>query len=231
MYSQNDSLPLPDENIREEAEIMETYLENLHRVNFEIPQNPELKRVIATKDNRPLVIYSVGSNTFLLKFKMKLSKWQLHSRLVEKYGYRETSIFCWHFRNIQLGKCFFPSLKHAPDFSWIMIPNFPLSSIWNKRSTPLLIIQPGLNGDIFNCCPDNFFCDKGLRYANGDCDSHILESSCWNNYAEKNWARISWHINHWKPSRDVISGHNLLSILEGLNSFFRKRNSKNCKLI
>lgn len=132
------------------------------------------------------------------------------------------ALFQWNYLNIQLGKCLFPELIHSPDFSWIMIPEFPLSALWNSYSTPLLIVQPGLNGDIFNCKPDHFYCDIRLRLANGDKHEHIFHGNTWNNLHNNGWARISWHIQNWKPSPDIIASHNLVSLLEGLDKFFRE---------
>lgn len=133
-----------------------------------------------------------------------------------------TTLFYWHYLNIQLGKCLYPELIHAPDFSWVLVPRFPLTERWNMESTPLLIIQAGLDGDIFHCCPNHFYCHKDLKLARGSSHSHIFYDNGWNDLSLKGYARVSWHINNWSPAPDMSYGHNLVSIFEGLDEFFRK---------
>lgn len=127
----------------------------------------------------------------------------------------------WLIKNIFLAKCLFPDLQFGPSLEWILLKNFPLPSGWFNRLTSLLIVWQGINGDIFHVKPNNFYVDIGLRLIDGSEPSHIFEDSSFNDLWP-HWARASWHIESWKPSKDVVSGHNILSIFNGLDEFFRK---------
>lgn len=100
--------------------------------------------------------------------------------------------------------------------SWFQIPAFPLSDNWWQFNTNLLVMLPGLNGDIKLSKPDAFYLDLGLRTIKGNTPKHIFENNNFNDRYINNWARYSFHLKEWNPSPDVHSGDTLLTLLDAL---------------
>lgn len=113
----------------------------------------------------------------------------------------------------------FPNLSYSNTYDWILIDSFPLPYGFNMNDTPLLIVWQGISGDIFHCKPDNYYVDREIKLRNGKTPPHIFKDHSFNDLWPR-YARVSWHIDNWEPSPNVISGHNILSILEGLYTFF-----------
>jgi len=134
----------------------------------------------------------------------------------------------WAAENVRYAQAYFPELIHANDFSWFLVPEFPLTSRWNSCSTPLLIVQKGKYADFYSIPPNHFYCSPALRFENGSKPGHIFFDNDFNDRRKDGWARISYHINDssYKPSIDVVSGTNLLTILNSLAKFFRTVTSK-----
>lgn len=132
-----------------------------------------------------------------------------------------TQLFYWYLCNIKIAACLFPELSLDSCFNWILINAFPLPRGWMGRSTPLLIVWPGINGDIFNCKPNYFYVHTELKLSDGSWPPHIYRNHPFNNLWP-NWARASFHLEKWHPTYDVLSGENILSIFTGLDAFFRK---------
>ncbi len=133
---------------------------------------------------------------------------------------RHTALKMWHIRNIKIAASLFPEVVYDSDFSRIVIERFPLPDGFKKNYTELVIKWQGIHGDIFNIVPDNFYVDKDIKLRDGDTPSHIYKNEPFND-RWPDYARVSWHLKTWKPSADVISGHNIMTILEGLYSFFK----------
>jgi hypothetical protein len=99
-------------------------------------------------------------------------------------------------------------------YEWFMVYGFPLPEFWLQSSTNLLVLLPPA-GNIDTCPPDRFYVSQGLRTVSGLMTGHYYEGDgSFNDRASYGWARISIHIESWCPSADVVSGHNLLHVLD-----------------
>jgi hypothetical protein len=122
----------------------------------------------------------------------------------------------WYGVNFARIKQLFPDAVFDTQLCrWFKIHHFPLPPNWHQTETQLLVILPGLNGDIYLQPPNEFYVNKGLRTINGLKPEHVFEEPCdYNRRARNGWARYSWHFNDWRPSPDVVSGDNLVYMLE-----------------
>lgn len=99
-------------------------------------------------------------------------------------------------------------------YEWFMVYGFPLSRWWLQRSTSLFVVLPPV-GNIATYPPDRFYVNQGLRTVSGLLVEHYYEEGAgFNDRARDGWARLSLHIESWYPSADVVSGHNLLHLLD-----------------
>jgi hypothetical protein len=96
---------------------------------------------------------------------------------------------------------------------WFMIYDFPLSEWWIQPSTALFITLPPV-GNIQLHPPDGLYVEQGLRTINGLVPDHYIEVGEFNDLADQGWARLSVHIKSWCPSPDVVSGNNLLDVVD-----------------
>lgn len=98
-----------------------------------------------------------------------------------------------------------------PSFQWILI-KYKLQPGWNKEDVEILLLIPA---GYPSTKPDNFYVPHGLAAANpsvqiqncGNCDLKILG---------RTWLQFSFHVEEWRPSEDIVSGHNLLTFMAGV---------------
>jgi hypothetical protein len=98
-------------------------------------------------------------------------------------------------------------------YKWFEIFDFPLSEWWLQPSTTLFVKLPPV-GNILTYPPDYIYLDQGLRTVSGLKVSHYYENGEFNDMAYEGWARLSLHIKSWRPSPDVVSGNNLLDVVD-----------------
>lgn len=94
---------------------------------------------------------------------------------------------------------------------WVIIKEWPLPHGWNRQSTELLVlIPPGYPVTP----PDNFYTDHDLRLANGQVPGNANAN---NQQLGRSWLQFSFHVGtgDWKPSADLLGGHNLQTFLQG----------------
>lgn len=121
----------------------------------------------------------------------------------------------WYKVNFDLVWEIFPDTEFDFDkYCWLKIPHFPLPNNWRQIETELLVVLPGINGDIEIQKPDEFYINKGLQTINGNIPDHIFEEKGeFNRFGKMGWSRYSLHLKKWNPSRDGSAGDNLLTIL------------------
>jgi hypothetical protein len=116
-----------------------------------------------------------------------------------------------HRQEIELVESKLGDLEVSPNWDWFVVANWPLPAGWNKTTTSLLIlVPPGYPVTP----PDNFYTDPDLRLAGGAQPGNTSAS----NQIGRDWLQFSFHVEggHWHPHADVLSGHNLLTFLEGV---------------
>ena len=78
-----------------------------------------------------------------------------------------------------------------------------------------MIIFPG--GDyFFQLRPDRFYVNKELCLRNGLKPVNIFDNPGFNDLSLKGWARYSFHLHGWSPTRDVISGTMIYDVTEAI---------------
>lgn len=99
-------------------------------------------------------------------------------------------------------------------YKWFEVFDFPLSEWWRQPSTTLFVKLPPV-GNILIYPPDYVYVDQGLRTLSGLMVGHYYEDGeGFNDMAHEGWARLSLHMESWRPSPDVVSGNNLLDLVE-----------------
>lgn len=98
----------------------------------------------------------------------------------------------------------------------LIIREYPLPNNFRQTTTSLLIVFPG-EQKIFLLKPDRFYVDKGLLLKCGRHPNHIFDYGLFNDIGEKNWARYSFHLSQWSPTRDVINGSTIFDILKAIH--------------
>ncbi len=122
----------------------------------------------------------------------------------------------WYHENIELVQRVFSDkfIKYDKStYTWVFIKDFNLPKGWRPSYSNLLIRMPGLDSG-FETAPYGFYVDKRLRTTSGRTPEHYFESDGVNDLEDKNYAYLSIHIKTWNPRRDVISGDNLLTVID-----------------
>jgi hypothetical protein len=106
----------------------------------------------------------------------------------------------------------------SANLDWLVVRDWELPAGWNKGKTDVLVlIPPGYP----STPPDNVHTDPDLRLANGDEPGNAAGNAT---YAGRTWRVFSYHVEtaDWHPSREPLSGHNLLTFLEGTARRFQE---------
>jgi hypothetical protein len=95
--------------------------------------------------------------------------------------------------------------------SWIMLPRFPLSPRFDRKSCAMLIELPAAYPAV---PPFGVFVDCDLTLL----DHYFPDAGTLNPHANQGWAWLCLHarrgdIGSWRPSARVIEGDNLLILL------------------
>jgi len=110
---------------------------------------------------------------------------------------------------IELLRRKYGDLEVGPNLDWVLFKAFPLPSGWSAKVTEMLVTIP--EGYPFTP-PDNFYVSLGLRLASGAMQGYYTEG--WG-LLGRPWGQFSFHPEkeHWKPSPDILDGHNLLTFM------------------
>lgn len=125
----------------------------------------------------------------------------------------------WMLQNVQL-----LSSRYGTDGvvldgqTWhaILIFYYGLPRSWKQRTTRLLIVMPA-GSQIFHTPPNRFYIDRGLRTVTGQKPSHYFEDHHFNDMANQDVARFSFHlIEGWNPKVQCNQGTTLLDVIDAL---------------
>lgn len=124
----------------------------------------------------------------------------------------------WYMANIALLVRLFGEVSFDDNcYEWVRIHRFDLPPIFWQEQTSLLILTPGFNID--NHLDYHFFVDRRLERRDGIFPPFIHEDNEYNSLYELNYARLSFHLDSFKPSADVVSGDNLLGLSKAVYHF------------
>ncbi len=115
-------------------------------------------------------------------------------------------------QELHLVEAAYGELEISPNLDSVIIKRWSLPPGWNKPETAVLVMIPA---GYPMTPPDNFYTDNDLRLANGTSPGN---SSPNQPQIGRQWVRFSYHVESadWRPSADLLSGHNLLTFLTGV---------------
>ena len=115
-------------------------------------------------------------------------------------------------KEIDLLRKKYGELEHGANIEWVIFKSFKLSSGWNCEVTRLLIIVPP---GYPMTPPDNFYVEPRLKLASGSGVANYSEPV---SQLEQTWGQFSYHVDSsdWKATEDILSGHNLLTFMLGV---------------
>ncbi|MBM3910155.1 MAG: hypothetical protein FJ356_00725 [Thaumarchaeota archaeon] len=102
-------------------------------------------------------------------------------------------------------------IQYDPNHQWVLI-RYKLPPGWNMSETEILLLIPA---GYPSTKPDNFYVPKGLKSANPTIQIQNYNEND-HNYLGRQWGQFSFHVEEWKPSDDIVSGHNLLTFMMGI---------------
>jgi len=128
----------------------------------------------------------------------------------------------WYAANIAMLQRIFGTVAYDDQcFTWVRIQNFILPPVYNQYSTSLLIRTPGYN--LENHQGYQFYLNKVLRRTDGVSWTHYFDDHNYNDLADRNYARLSYHLRSFRPTMDLVSGDNLVDICQGVYNFLAQR--------
>jgi hypothetical protein len=100
-------------------------------------------------------------------------------------------------------------IEVGPTMTWVLVKRFPLPPGWSKREAQILVLLPP---GYPTTPPDNFFADNDLRLADGRLPTNASSDQ---RQVGRTWLQFSHHVeaNEWRPSVELLRGHNLLTFL------------------
>ena len=106
----------------------------------------------------------------------------------------------------------YSKLEYGPNIEWVVINPFLLPLGWSARTTRLLVLLPP---GYPMTPPDNFYVESGLRLESGVQPASYSEPV---SQLGQEWGQFSYHIEagDWNPATDIVSGHNLLTFMLGV---------------
>jgi hypothetical protein len=115
-------------------------------------------------------------------------------------------------KEIDLLRKRYGELDHGANVEWVIFKSFRLPPGWNRTVTRLLIIVPP---GYPMTPPDNFYVEPGLKLVSGAGVTNYSEPV---SQLGQNWGQFSYHVDSgdWKATADILSGHNLLTFMLGV---------------
>lgn len=124
----------------------------------------------------------------------------------------------WYLANIAILTRLFGQVSYDDGcYTWVRIHRFDLPPIFIQKQTSLLMLTPGFNID--NYVDYHFYVDQNLERWDGIAPPFIHEDSECNNLYQYGYARLSFHLESFRPTTDVISGDNLLELSKAVYHF------------
>ena len=99
--------------------------------------------------------------------------------------------------------------------TWIRISHFPLPPHFVQSYSRLLLLLPGINQPI-PVPPKSFYLDKGLRTKTGATPAHVFDRTSYHGARDLSRKGCAYHcvlLRRWRPTADVLSGDNLITLL------------------
>ena len=101
---------------------------------------------------------------------------------------------------------------------WILIHYYQLPPCFNQKTSAFLLITPQEN--LMKRDGFEFYLNKRLRRVDGKPTRRLFEDNQeYNRYAQKGYARLSFHFYDFRPHSDARMGDNLVDICESLYNF------------
>lgn len=126
----------------------------------------------------------------------------------------------WYEENFKILKRIYEYISYdLRNYLYFYIFSFELPEIYTQRTTTLLVETPGYQ--INNHEGFNFYVTKGLSRLDGTTSyEHIYENHGYNRRYEEGYARLSLHLNSFKPCLyDVMKGDSLLNVIQATYNF------------
>lgn len=121
----------------------------------------------------------------------------------------------WYLKNLQLLGSLLPAAALAFDpvkCEWICIDRFPLPSNFQQKTSPLLLILPGITAPI-TVAPQCCYLEGGLRGNNGAPMGFSGSIRSGELVASPHF-KVDLRIEHWAPAQNVLGGDNFGTILK-----------------
>ena len=92
---------------------------------------------------------------------------------------------------------------------WVII-SYDLLPGWNRNKVPILILIPT---GYPNTKPNNFYVPEGFRTAAGSTPGNYTDGQA---ILGKKYGQFSYHLEEWRPTDDICTGHTLMSFMLGV---------------
>jgi len=112
----------------------------------------------------------------------------------------------------------FGEVEYYEESGLILIKNYKIPKGWNRASTDVLLTIPT---GYPTASPYAFKASSGLRLDPDRMPSNYSEGQT---ALEKQWGQFSISVEEWKPTEDVVSGHNLLTFMIGVRKRLEELN-------
>ena len=123
----------------------------------------------------------------------------------------------WYIINIKLLQKIYGRVTCNDTFSWILIWDFDLPPVFNQTHSSLLITTPIEN--ITNFDGFSYFLNQRLHRIDNKQTNRLFDDKGYNYLSNKGYSRLSYHLTSFRPSSDVVSGDNLISICKAIYYF------------
>lgn len=124
----------------------------------------------------------------------------------------------WYLANIWMLQRIWELVEYDHDsFTWIRINYFDLPPVFYRKESTLLFLTPGNN--IENFKDYHFFVDQDLKRRDGVAPPFVHENDKYNSLYDHGYARLSFHLNSFRPTADVVSGDNFLDLAKAVYHF------------
>jgi hypothetical protein len=124
----------------------------------------------------------------------------------------------WYLINILMLQSIWGAVEYDDNlFTWIKIHHFDLPAVYYQKVSILLFMTPGYNIDNFK--DYNFFVDLNLKRRDGVAPPFVHENDEYNNLYYQGYARLSFHLDGFRPTADVVSGDNYLELAKAVYHF------------
>ena len=128
----------------------------------------------------------------------------------------------WYETNVRALQQLFGEVAYDHrQFYWVGIRSFALPPVFQESHSSLLITTPGAN--IENHDGYKFYLDLGLTRQCRDRERHIFENHGYNDLYKEGWARLSYHLDVFRPTPDVKSGDNLVHVVQSVYNFLGQK--------